>query len=366
MSAPLVRPGILEIEPYVPGKSALAGRKRVIKLASNEGALGPSPEAVKAYRAAARGLDRYPDGGCTALRAAIGRRHGLDPARIVCGAGSDEVLYNLARAYAGPGDEILMTRYGFSMYPIIAHSVGATPVAAPETELTADVDALLGLVTPRTRLLYLANPNNPTGTYIPESELRRLRAGLREDIVLVIDSAYGEYVVRNDYADGAALVDERANTVMTRTFSKIHGLAALRIGWAYCPAPIADALDRLRSPFGVSMPAQAAGAASMDDGAHRDRARDHNAAWLPWLRDRMVELGLEVVPSAANFILVRFPAEPGRTSADANAFLNKRGIIARETTVYHLPDCLRITIGRESEMRACARALGDFVSGKRG
>ncbi len=366
MSAPLVRPGILEIEPYVPGKSSLAGRKRVIKLASNEGALGPSPAAVKAYRAAARTLDRYPDGGCTALREAIGRRHGLDPARIVCGAGSDEVLYNLARCYAGPGDEILMTRHGFSMYPIIAHSVGATPVAAAETALTADVDALLALVTPKTRLVYLANPNNPTGTYIPESELRRLRAALREDVVLVVDSAYAEYVVRNDYADGAALVDEGANTVMTRTFSKIHGLAALRIGWAYCPAPIADALNRLRSPFGVSMPAQAAGAASMDDGAHLDRARDHNAAWLPWLRDRMVELGLEVVPSAANFILVRFPGEPGRTSADANRFLNGRGIIARETGVYHLPDCLRITIGPEPEMRACARALAEFAEGARG
>ncbi len=366
MSAPIVRPGILEIEAYVPGKSKLAGKKRVIKLASNEAALGPSPLALKAYRAAARGLDRYPDGGCTALREAIGTRHGLDPARIVCGAGSDEVLYNLARAYAGPGDDILMTRHGFSMYPIIAHSVGARPVAAPETALTADVDALLACVTDKTRLLYLANPNNPTGTYIPESELRRLRAGLREDVVLVIDSAYGEFVVRNDYADGAALVDQGVNTVMTRTFSKIHGLAGLRIGWAYCPAPILDVLDRLRSPFGVSMPAQAAGAASMADGAHLSLARDHNAAWLPWLRDRMVELGLEVVPSAANFILIRFPSMPGRTSADANRFLNSRGIIARETAIYHLPDFLRITIGREDEMRACADALADFMEGTHG
>ena len=366
MSAPVVRPGILEIEAYVPGKSKLAGKKRVIKLSSNEGALGPSPLAVKAYRAAARTLDRYPDGGCTGLRAAIGRRHGLDPARIVCGAGSDELLYNLARAYAGPGDEILMTRHGFSMYPIVAHAVGAIPVAAPETELTADVDAILAYVTPRTRLVYLANPNNPTGTYIPESELRRLRAGLREDIVLVVDSAYAEFVVRNDYADGAALVDLGMNTVMTRTFSKIHGLASLRIGWAYCPAPIADALDRLRSPFGVSMPAQAAGAASMDDGAHLDRARDHNATWLPWLRDRMTDLGLDVVPSAANFILVRFPGPPGKQAADANRFLNTRGIIARETGVYHLPDHLRITIGRESEMHACARALADFMGGGHG
>lgn len=361
MSAPIVRPGIFDIEAYVPGKAKLPGRKRVIKLASNEGALGPSPLAVEAYKRAIKTLDRYPDGGCTALREAIGRRRGLDPARIVCGAGSDEVLMNLARAFAGPGDEVLMTYHCFNMYPIFAHSVGATPVIVPETNLTADVDALLARVTPKTRLVYLANPNNPTGTYISAEELERLRAGLREEIVLVIDSAYAEFLMKNDYSDGAAMVDAGSNTVMTRTFSKIHGLAALRIGWAYCPAPIADALDRLRSPFGVSTPAQAAGAASMDDGAHLDAARDHNATWLPWLRDRIAALGLEMTPSAANFLLVRFPGTDGKTASAANAFLNKRGIIVREMGVYHLPDRLRITIGRGDELRACADALAAFM-----
>jgi histidinol-phosphate aminotransferase len=356
MKSPQVRPGILDIEAYIPGKAKLAGKRKVIKLSSNEGALGPSAHAVAAYRRAMKDMDRYPDGGCVALREAIGRRHGLDPTRIVCGAGSDEVLVNLARAYAGPGDEVLMTYHCFNMYPIFAHSVGATPVIAPETNLTADVDALLARVTPKTRMVYLANPNNPTGTYISADELKRLRAGLREDIVLVVDSAYAEFVIRNDYSDGAALVDAGVNTVMTRTFSKIHGLAALRIGWAYCPAPIADAIDRLRSPFGVSMPAQMAGAASMDDGAHLDAARDHNAAWLPWLRDRLAALGLEMTPSAANFLLVKFPDAPA-----ANAHLNKKGIIVREMGVYHLPDRLRITIGRGDEMRACATAIEEFI-----
>ena len=356
MSAPVVRPGILDIEAYIPGKAKLAGKKKVIKLSSNEGALGPSPQAVAAYKRAMKDMDRYPDGGCVALREAIGRRHGLDPARIVCGAGSDEVLVNLARAYAGPGDEVLMTYHCFNMYPIFAHSVGATPVIVPEKNLTADVDELLARVTPRTRMVYLANPNNPTGTYISADELKRLRAGLREDIVLVIDSAYAEFVIRNDYSDGAAMVDAGVNTVMTRTFSKIHGLAALRIGWAYCPAPIADAIDRLRSPFGVSMPAQMAGAASMDDGAHLDAARDHNATWLPWLHDKLAALGLEMTTSAANFLLVKFPDAPA-----ANAHLNQKGIIVREMGVYHLPDRLRITIGRGDEMRICAEAIEEFI-----
>jgi histidinol-phosphate aminotransferase len=357
MNAPVVRPGILDIAAYTPGKAKLAGKKKVIKLSSNEGALGASPKAVAAYKRAMKDIDRYPDGGCVALREAIGRRHGLDPARIVCGAGSDEVLANLARAYAGPGDEVLMTYHCFNMYPIFAHSVGATPVIVPEKNLTADVDALLARVTPKTRMVYLANPNNPTGTYISADELKRLRAGLREDIVLVIDSAYAEYVIKNDYSDGAAMVDAGVNTVMTRTFSKIHGLAALRIGWAYCPAPIADAIDRLRSPFGVSMPAQMAGAASMDDGAHLDAARDHNATWLPWMHDRLAAFGLEMTPSAANFLLVRFP-----DAAAANAHLNKRGIIVREMGVYHLPDRLRITIGRGDEMRACAAAIEELMT----
>ena len=361
MSPPAPRPGIMDISPYVPGKSALPGRGKVIKISANEGALGPSPKAVAAYRKAAGQLHRYPDGAATALREAIGRRHGLDPARIVCGAGSDELFYNLARGYAGPGDEVLYSEHGFNIYPIVARSVGAVPVTAPEAALVFDVDAVLSRVTAKTRMVFIANPNNPTGSCIPADELRRLRDGLDRDILLVIDSAYAEFVTRNDYSPGIELVDAADNVVMTRTFSKIYALAALRLGWAYCPPAIADVLNRLRAPFNVNAAAQAAGAAAVADTAHVAAARDHNSIWLPWLSERFRAAGLEVRPSAANFILVRLPDRAGRDAGRAMRFLNERGIIPRETGGYGLPGCLRFTIGRENEMRATADAVAEFM-----
>jgi histidinol-phosphate aminotransferase len=353
----------MDIRPYVPGKSTVAGHVAVTKLSSNESALGPSPRAVEAYRAAAAKLHRYPDGTATALREAIAARHGLDPARIVCGAGSDELLYNLARAYAGPGDEIVMSRHGFNIYPIVTRAVGATLVVAEETDLVFDVDAVLGSVSERTRLVFIANPNNPTGSYIPAAELARLRASLRDDIVLVVDAAYAEYVLRNDYSPGIDLVDAGDNTVMTRTFSKIYALAALRIGWGYCPPAIADVLERLRAPFNISTAAQAAGKAAMEDADHVAASRDHNAVWLPWLAGRLGEAGLHVYPSAANFVLARFPDEPARNADAAMAFFARRGLIPRETGGYFLPGCLRITIGREDEMRAMADAVCALMAG---
>ena len=362
MTALVPRPGILDISAYVPGKSGIAGAQQVIKLASNEGALGPSPRAIEAYIATAETIHRYPDGASTDLRAVLGAHHGLDPAQIVCGAGSDELLYLLGRAYAGPGDEILFHAHAFVMYRLIALGIGATPVAAPEAELTASVDRLLELVTRKTRVAYIANPNNPTGSYIPAAELRRLRAGLRDDILLVIDSAYAEYLDRNDYAPGNELVDAGENTVVSRTFSKAYALGGVRLGWAYCPASVADVLNRVRPPFNVTSPAQAAGIAALEDTEFLAQSRDHNATWRPWLAERIRATGLVVHPSVANFVLVQFPDAPERSAQAAQQFLNARGIIPRETHANGLPDCLRITIGREHEMRAVADALSAFMA----
>ncbi len=366
MSGPVPRPGILDIAPYVPGDSKAAGHKDPIKLASNENALGPSPKALDAYRRLSESLHRYPDGAATDLRAAIARHHGLDAARIICGNGSDELIALIAKAYAGPGDEVLFTEHGFAMYPIATLAAGAKPVATKETNLRADVDALLEKVSERTRIVFLANPNNPTGSYLARDEVERLRRGLPPRVLFVIDAAYAEYVSRNDYTSGVELTGRAENVVMTRTFSKIFGLAGLRLGWLYGPPPVIDALNRVRGPFNVTLPAQAAGIAALADVAHTDRARTHNDHWLSWFSAELEAIGLEAPPSVANFTLVRFPKQAGRDAESANAFLLKRGIIARKVAGYGLPDCLRVTIGLESEMRAAAAALRDFVRSSAG
>ncbi len=351
----------MDITAYVGGESAIPGVERIIKLASNEGALGPSPRAVAALRETAPDVFRYPDGGCHALRGAIGERFGLDPARIVCGAGSDELIGLLCRAYAGAGDEVLYTEHGFLMYPIAARTAGATPVTAAETNLTADVDKLLAAVTADTRIVFIANPNNPTGTYLCKDELARLRAGLPAGVLLVLDAAYAEYMEHADYTAGESLVDAGDNVVMTRTFSKIFGLGGARLGWAYCPPAIADVLNRVRNPFNVTSAAQAAGVAALGDVAFMERARAHNTQWRNWFSAQARALGLEVPDSVCNFVLVRFPAEAGRDAEAADAFLRSKGIIARRMGAYRLPDCLRITIGLEDEMRAALAALAEFV-----
>jgi histidinol-phosphate aminotransferase len=359
--SPTPRPGILDVEPYVPGESSLPGGVTPIKLSSNETPLGPSPRAVAAYQAAAAELARYPDGSAGALRRAIGRRYGLDPDRIVCGAGSDELLGLVAHAFIGPGDEAIYTTHGFLVYRIAILANGGTPVVAPEADLTADVDAILARVSPRTRVVFLANPNNPTGTYVPIEEVRRLRAALPHDVLLVLDAAYAEYVRRNDYEAGIELVATTANTVMTRTFSKIYGLAALRIGWAYCPAGVADVLNRVRGPFNVSSPAIAAGIAAVEDTGHVEAAARHNEIWLPWLAKELGALGLGVTPSVANFLLLHFPGEAGRGALLADDFLKSRGIILRRVASYGLPDALRMTVGTEAENHAVVGALAKFL-----
>lgn len=355
MSPPKPRPGVLDVAAYVGGLHTVDGVDKVIVLASNETPIGPSENAMRAYEKASRALHRYPDGSANDLRATLGRQHGCDMDRIVCGAGSDEIIQMLIRAYSGPGDEVLYSRHGFSIYRIFATGVGATPVSAPEKILTADVDALLSKVTDRTRLLFLANPNNPTGSYLSADELQRLRDGLPDDVLLVIDAAYAEYVNRNDYTAGIDMVDRHDNVVMTRTFSKIYGLAALRLGWAYCPENVADVLNRLRGPFNVSAPAQLAGIAALEDTKHFEASQAHNAQWLPWLTNALGGMGITAHPSVGNFVLAQF-ADVKSANA-AYEFLLTKGIITRLMGSYDLPDCLRISIGLESEMRALTDAL---------
>jgi histidinol-phosphate aminotransferase len=358
------RQGILDIAPYVPGRSALEGGGPVIKLSSNETPFGPSPHALEAYLGAAAELSRYPDGSARALREAIAELYGLDPARIVCGAGSDELLNLLAAAYLGPGDEAIYSEHGFLVYRIAIRAAGAAPVVAPETALTADVDAIAARVTAATRMVFLANPNNPTGTCLGVDEVRRLRAALPDSVLLVLDAAYAEYVRANDYEAGIELVEATPNTVMTRTFSKIYGLASLRIGWAYCPDAIADALNRIRGPFNVSGPAIAAGIAALQDRAAVARAAEHNELWRGRMAEALTKLGLAVTPSAANFLLLHFPKGDGRSAADADKFLQSRRIILRPVMEYGFPDALRMTIGTEADNRAVLDALEAFMAAK--
>lgn len=363
MTTPRPKPGILDIAPYVGGKSQGKPGVKVVKLSSNESPLGASPAAQEAYAKAVATLHRYPDGNAAALREAIAQVHGLPAERLICGNGSDELIGLLVHAYAGAGDEVLFSQHGFLMYRIYAQSFGATPVTAPERDLHTDVDALLAGVTPRTKIVFVANPNNPTGTYLPAAEMKRLRHGLQPQVLLAIDGAYAEYPDAGDYTDGRELVDASDNTVMLRTFSKIYGLSALRVGWAYAPTAVLDVLNRIRSPFNISTPGMTAAAAAMRDTDFTEKARRFNNEWLSWLSREIAALGLTVVPSIGNFLLVRFPGGPASASA-ANAFLTERGLIVREVGNYGLPDALRISVGLEENNRDVVRGLNDFLAAK--
>src|SRR3954469_3602350 len=360
MSRPVPNPGILDIAPYTPGKTPVAepGRK-VFKLSANETPFGPSPKAIEAFKQVADHLEDYPEGTSRVLREAIGRTFGLDPNRIICGAGSDEILNLLAHTYLGPGDEAIHTTHGFLVYPIATMSAGAMPVIAPEKDHTASIDAILAAVTPKTKLVFLANPNNPTGTYVPFDEVKRLQRALPPSSLLVLDAAYAEYVRRNDYESGIELVATTDNVVMTRTFSKIYGLASLRLGWMYGPAHVVDAVNRIRGPFNVNGPAIEAGIAAIRDTAHVERGREHNAKWIPWLTDEITKLGLPVTPSAANFVLIHFP--DAKAAKDADAFLTKRGLILRQVGAYKLPAALRMSVCTEEANRLVVQGLKDFL-----
>jgi histidinol-phosphate aminotransferase len=355
------KPGVLDITPYVAGRAEAPGAIRVFKLSSNESPLGPSPLAIVAYDAAREGLSFYPEGSARPLREALGELHRLDPERIVCGNGSEELLALLARAYVSQGDEVLFSAHGFLVYRIAALASGGIPIAVPEKGLRADIDAIAAAVTARTRIVYLANPNNPTGSCLSAGELCRLHAALPPRVLLVIDSAYAEYVRRDDYEAGAELVTRFDNVVMTRTFSKIYGLAGLRVGWAYCPASVADALHRVRGAFNVSAPAQCAAVAALRDQAHVARCADHNATWKSWLSGKIRSAGLSVEDSEGNFILVHFPPHPPNDAKSADAFLTARGFILRPVANYGLPHCLRLTIGGEEANEGVAAALAEFL-----
>lgn len=358
MTAPQPKPWIMDIAPYVPGRSTTDDGRTVAKLSSNENPLGTAKEAVAAFGEGRMSLARYPDASAAELREAIGKTYGLDPARIIYGTGSDEVLHLAAGAYAGPGDEVIYVRYGFSVYDIAARRVGATPVVAPDTDYATDVDAILACVSERTRVVFLANPNNPTGTYTSAAEIARLHAALPGDVMLVIDQAYAEYLDEADDDGGLDLARTHANVIVTRTFSKIYGLAAERIGWGYGSAEAVDAMHRIRAPFNVTIAGQKAAIAALEAQSFVTHSRDHNARWRAWLADEIAKLGnkgLRAVPSKANFLLVLFEGDV--TAETAYQGLMDAGYIVRWLPGQGLPHGLRITIGTEAETRGLLAAL---------
>jgi histidinol-phosphate aminotransferase len=357
VSGPTPKIGVLGIAPYIGARAEASAP--AYQLASNESAIGPSADAIEAYRSAASAMHLYPEGSCRELRRIIGEIHDLDPARVVCGNGSDELLALIGHAFLRPRDEVLHSEHAFLVYRMIAAANDAAAVAVPEPDLRVDVDRMLAAVTPRARIVFVANPNNPTGTYICGDELRRLHAALSSETLLVIDSAYAEFLHGSDYESGAELVRQFDNVVMTRTFSKAYALAGLRIGWAFCPENVADVLNRVRGPFNVSVAAQQAAAAALRDRAHLVKAIAHNDKWREWLTREIRKLGLRVDDSAGNFVLIQF--QDAETAKAADRFLMQCGVILRPTGAYGLPHCLRMTLGLEDANRAAVAALRDFM-----
>ena len=361
---PQPKPGILDIAAYQPGKSGKPDAlvTRVFKMSSNEQPLGASRQALLAYqRFSAHDLSRYPDGQVKNLRQALAAKFHIPETQIICGAGSDDVLQLLAHGYLSAGDEALYSQYGFLLYPIAIAATGAKAIAVPEKHFKTDIDAIIAAVTPATKMIFIANPNNPTGTYLSRGEVERLHQGLPPRVILVLDGAYAEFALNDDYENGFDRVGQFANVVITRTFSKVYGLAGLRLGWAYCPPGIADVLNRIRGPFNVSLPAQAAGIAALADEAFLAAAIDHNAHWRLWLTDEITKLGLTVTPSAANFVLVHFLSE--EHAAKADDFLQRHGIYVRAVKAYGLPQCLRVSVSTAEANQAFILALGEFMRG---
>jgi histidinol-phosphate aminotransferase len=362
MNAPMPKPWIMDIAPYVPGRSTTDDGRKVIKLSSNENPLGTSPDARAAFAAHTNDLERYPDAGAAALREAIAARHGLDPARIIYGTGSDEVLHLIAGAYAGPGDEVIQVKYGFAVYEIATRRVGATLITAPDADYATDVDAILAAVTDKTRIVFLANPNNPTSTFTPAAEIARLHRGLPDQVMLVIDQAYAEYLNADEDDGGLALAQVQPNVIITRTFSKIFGLAAERIGWGYGSAEAVDAMHRIRAPFNITIAGQHAAIAALADTGFVDQSRAHNAQWRDWLTAEVAKMGnagVRAIPSKTNFLLIVF--EGAVTAQTAYQGLMDKGYLTRWLPGQGLPNALRISIGTEDETRGVAAALRQII-----
>jgi len=355
------RAGIPDIRPSKPGSSEAPGIAEPIKLCSNENGVGCSDKAADAVQGTVSELRLSPDGGATKLREAIAKAEGLEAGNVVCGPGWDELLQLLGRAYLEPGDKVVQSQYGFLVYRLVAMQCGAEFVSAPERDYRSDVDAILEAAGDYTKLVFLAHPNSPPGPYIPADEVRRLRDGLPTSTLLVLDAAYAEFVHNPDYEAGIELARERDDVVVTRTFSKIHGLAALRLGWAYAQKPIIDVLHRVRGPFNVHMAAIEAGTAAVQDRDFMQRSVAHNDEWVAFLRQQIGGLGLEVTPSVCNFVLIHFPETAGKTAADADAYLSSKGLIIRAVDAYGLPNALRATVGTEDENRRLVAALSAFL-----
>jgi histidinol-phosphate aminotransferase len=363
---PEPKPGILDISPYVGGRASAPGVAKVFKLSSNESPLGPSPKALAALDEAKSSLSLYPEGSARPLREAIAEFHKLDPARIVTsGDGSDALLTLLANAYLRPGDEVVFSEHAFLVYKIATLANSAMPVMVPEkttnSVIKVDVDAMLAAITPKTRMVYIANPNNPTGSYLNRDEMARLHAGLPEDVLLVIDAAYSEYVTAKDYEAGMEMSLRHPNVVMTRTFSKLYGLAGLRIGWMHASAQVCDAINRIRGPFNTSLMQQLVGVAALEDREHFWAAVQHNNQWLPWITAEIRKAGLRVDDGSANFVLIHFPKD-GKTAKAADDFLMKNGVILRGVGNYGLPDCLRMTVGTEEQNRTAVSLIQQFMA----
>lgn len=349
------RRGILDVPPYPLAEPVVADGRPYIMLASNECAAEPGPLALAAFGSASEALRPYPDGSAAPLRHAIASQFGLDTRKIVCGNGSEELIGLLLLAYCNTESEVIHSRYGYLLFRTAARIVGAQPVAAEEPDMRVDVDSLLAAVTPRTRVVFVANPNNPTGFCLQRTEVERLRRGLRDDILLVLDAAYAEYAMSEDYDAGAALVDATDNTVMLRTFSKIHGLAGLRVGWCYAPTDVADVLHRVRPPTNISGIAQRVATAALQDQSRLALLRTQNAAERARFSGILRAQGATVYPSEGNFVLARL--DDARRANELYTHLKAQRILVRPMTAYGLADCLRFTIGGPDTMDTVISAI---------